>query len=88
MVFAECRIITGSLWGFRLGILETKLNLSPFFSFSVYLSGLRVFHFLQMDPLTTGCKRYSYMVQLQMGGKSVFNVLVYLVFYMYISINY
>lgn len=31
MVFAEYRIITGSLWGFRLGIFEAKLNLSLFF---------------------------------------------------------
>lgn len=45
LVFAECRIITGSLWGFRLGILEMKLNLSPLFSVSVYLTELKVSHF-------------------------------------------
>lgn len=45
LVFAECRIITGSLCGFRLGTLGTKLNLSPFFSSSVYLAEPKVSHF-------------------------------------------
>lgn len=45
LVFAECRIITSSLWGFRLGVLETKLNLSPLFYFYVNLTELKVFHF-------------------------------------------
>lgn len=62
LVFAECRIITSSLWGFRLGVLEPKLNQSPFFSFSVYLAELKVFYFYRQSE---GYMRYCQTVQFQ-----------------------
>ena len=90
LVFAEFWIITGSLWGFRLGVFEMKLNLSPFFSFYVYLTELKIslfFFVKQMNPMTKDCKRHYWAVQVHMTQRTVFIVFICFIFCMYVSFN-
>lgn len=83
MVFAEYRIISGSLWSFRLGIFELKLNLSPFFLCQISPS-------LKSFVFTNGSYDYrleEITVQLHAENSVFTDIFFFLQIYSYESLN-